>query len=226
MTAPTLVRTAALAPGVCALSGDFNGPFIDTMKSLRGFGRIYLSLQALAPIFRQAGYIREDEIKDKLATIERHDYLIQQGEKAQTTLDALLEAIRPFVPEPEPRVIERGIVIDRDVKAENERLKAELQDLRRALYDATHTDAAAAPDAGASPDEDEGSVPEGEAPAPNTLTTTVEVAGQQVNIKDLLDQTYDVVLSVIDGWPKAALEAVAALESAGKARKTILEACA
>jgi hypothetical protein len=203
MTTAVLVPTAALAPGVCALSGDFNGPFIDTGTSVPGRGRIYLSVKALGPLMREAGWVPRSEVDVELTLNDEVEARLAAGEQASKRLDALAAAIAPFIPPPEPVVKQVAVVRDKQVQAENERLTAEIARLRQqvSIVDA--------PEVAAPAPESEGSTPvEAGAAAPSVIT----VHGSEINLTDLLSETTQTIREVVKGWPDDAIEAVVLAE--------------
>lgn len=203
MTTAVLVPTAALAPGVCALSGDFNGPFIDTGTSVPGRGRIYLSVKALGPLMREVGWVPRSEVDVELTLNDEVEARLDAGEKAQSQLDALAAAVAPFVPAPEPVIKQVAVVRDKQVQAENEQLKAEVTRLRQQL------DIVDAPEVAAPAPQSEGSAPvEAGAATPSTVT----VHGAEINLTDLLSETTQTIREVVKGWPDDAVEAVVLAE--------------
>lgn len=215
---PVLVPTAKLAPGVCFLSGDHNGPFLDTGKSVPGRGRIYLSLKALGPLIRKVGWVPVEEVETELGLVQDFEAQINAYRKGSEAYDALVEAIAPFVlPAPAQRV-EVAVFKDDRVRAANDGLKAENKSLRaelHALQSALETAQVAAVPAPTS----EGSAPvEQGAVAP----TCVEVPGGEIDLSELLKEDADIVVLVAEEWPSDALEALIEAEAEGQGREEIL----
>lgn len=215
-----VVPTALLAPGACFISGDPNGPFIDTNVSVPGRGRIYLSLKHIGPLMREAGWVPEAEVADLLATVEEFD-------NATTALNAeaqgfrnIVAALEPLLPKPEPVVEQVAAFKDAEVGAENKALQSEINDLRQAL-DATAAELldaqAAAPPAPTS----EGSAQVEPGAAATSLPETIEVKGQPVDLQALLAESVKTIVSVVEGWPDEAINAVLAADAAGQNRSTL-----
>lgn len=223
MSTPVLVQTAALAPGVCFLSGDHNGPFLDTGKDVRGLGRVYLSLKALGPLLRECGWVELHEVETELALVTDYQDQLAAGERAQEAYAQFVEAVSPLLPTPEPVIVDRAVFLDDGVRQDNERLRMEADSLRLELHDANVALKAASKVADPAPTS-EGSAPVEPGSAPQPLI--VEVFDAEVNVGDLLSRTAEEVISIIDNWPDDALDVVQEAEAAGKGRKTILAACA
>ena len=108
-----VVKAARFAPGKCAISGDTTGPFLDTGKSVRGYGRIYLSFRFLDEQLRNAGYIKQEEVSELR---EHNDSLQEQNEKLQEKaedFDALVASVSEHLPTPEPKVQEVTVTKER-----------------------------------------------------------------------------------------------------------------
>lgn len=216
MPEPVLVPTAALAPGVCTLSGDFNGPFVDTQKSLRGHGRIYLSVKALGPLMREAGWVPVEEVESKLAEVDAAENAMDWDRERAGLYDALVEAISPLLPAPEPIVKQIAVPNDKSLLETISRLEAKVADLEEQLAPEEP-----APDAAEPAPSSEGSAPAERGSA----ATIIQVHGMDVNIDELLDENVQTIVSVVDGWPEEALEELVLLEleRGGTPRKTITE---
>lgn len=221
--APTVVQTAQLRPGVCFLSGDFNGPFIDTGKSFREVGRVYLSLKALEEFMRAAGWFPGDEVESTLAEIEEREASIQTYVDEAGRYRDIIEALEPLLPVRPEVVREVGIFKDDTVRAQNEALKAEVAELSARLHEAVRqVTQPAAPPAPTS----EGSAPEPGAAVPSP--STVVVADQDVDIDALLARAVVDIVAVAGDWPDEAKEALVAREAelrdriSKPARKTLL----
>lgn len=203
-----IVERAQLTPGTCFLSGDFNGPFIDTGVDVRGRGRVYLALKHIGPIMRQAGWVPGDEAAEEFAYAE--DRLIEALDlEARAVLaDELVAAIAPLLPTPDP-VVRQVAITDPRLEREVTALRDEVTDLEAyleqitAALDATKTTPAATP---AEATEGSGAPQPGEAPS------TVEVAGQTVDIDALLDRKVGDIVAVAEGWPDEALYELVACE--------------
>lgn len=198
MAEATIVERAHLTPGKCFFSGDFNGPFVDTGVSVRGIGRIYLAIKHLGPLMRKAGWVPEDEV---LEAIEDSAALRAEAEELREKADladALIDAVSPLLPEPTPIEVQvpvRDYKVVRQLETALER-QAELRDRAANLESriegliATQQSTPQAP-----PTSDaEGSGSEaGEA-------AYTEVAGQAVNLDELLDRPAKDVIAVAEGW--------------------------
>lgn len=100
-----IVDTASRRPGKCALSGDNSGPFIDTGKDIKRYGRVYLSVKFFDEPLRNLGYIGPKETEklkaDKESLIELNTFLTSRSDH----LEDLLNAVTPYIPEPEPKTV-------------------------------------------------------------------------------------------------------------------------
>lgn len=223
--APVIVQNAQLAPGTCFLSGDFNGPFIDTGKSIRGVGRIYLSVKHLGSFMREAGWVPTSEVEGLLAEVEEFDRVVGEYREDAESYRQIVEALAPLLPQPEPIVREVGIVKDGKVRAANVRLLGALDEANhelgalRAEVDelAAQVEAASQPAAGDDP-QGEGSTPDVTSPAaPNPSDdeppSVVVVAEQEVNLDELLDRNVEDVVSVAAEWPEDARALVVARDA-------------
>lgn len=218
MSDAVLVATARLAPGGCFISGDHNGPFIDTSRDLYGHGRVYLSIKALGPLMREAGWLPKSEVEDALATVEEYDRLTADLQAEAQGYRNIVAALEDLLPAPEPVVQQVGIFQDLRVGEENDALKAEVAELRTQLEAASQVAAAPTP-------EGEGSVPVEAGAAAPPETPTVTVADQEVDVVALLDRSAQDVVAVAEDWPAEARQLLVDLEEVrrgAKARKTVL----
>lgn len=215
MPEPVLVPHAALAPGVCTLSGDFNGPFIDTQKSVRGHGRIYLAVKSLGPLIREAGWVPAAEVDEKLKEVEAAENSMEWDRERAALYDAIVQAVSPLLPEPEPIVKQVAVTNDKSLLTKIEKLESKIAGLKDALAAAQ----APAPDAAEPAPMSEGSAPVERGSA----ATTVTVHGSEVDLDGLLGESVHTITSVVSGWPDDALEAVVLAEmERPQPRKTIL----
>lgn len=217
MPTPVLVPTAALAPGACFLSGDFNGPFIDTGRSTRETGRIYLSVKAVGPLMREVGWIPADEAQKQLDELDGRTAEAEWNAERAGLYDALVEAVSPLLPTPEPIVKQVGVVQDPELLTTIEQLKAKIAGKLAGLEDALAA-AQPAPDAAEPAPRSEGSA----SSERGSAATTVTVNGSEVDLDALLSETAATVKSVVEGWPDEALEEVVLAElERDQPRKTI-----
>lgn len=77
---PHIVTKAAKVPGKCLASGDTEGPFIDTARTVTAPGQVYVSVRWLeATATHLLGMVPEAEVE---ARFEESDRLLkEQGEK-------------------------------------------------------------------------------------------------------------------------------------------------
>lgn len=196
-----ITQTASLAPGTCLLSGDFHGPFVDTGKSLRGYGRVYLSIKALGPLMREAGWKPLEEVETAL---ERSSDRLRTAQRLSDEAEAyqgIVEALRPFLPEPEP--VERQVAVFQDtrVREENKRLREQVSELKAQLEAAKPEPAKESVSEETVQDEED---------KPELDLGTLEVKGQEVDLSDLLARPIDTIVSVVGRSPEmvdAVLEA-------------------
>lgn len=208
---PQVVPTASLAPGQCFISGDPNGPFIDTEKNVRGVGRIYLAIKHVAPFLRDAGWVPLDEVSEELDRLETLETSIQSYVDDAGRYRELVEAISPLLPEVEAEVREVAVFKDDKVRVQNEQLRVALAELKIELYDTKNAlqDANEQLSQTAVPPapESEGSAPVepgGAASSEGEPAATVEVEDQTVDLDQLLDRSVPDVVAVAGSWPQEA----------------------
>lgn len=109
-----IVNTATRRPGKCALSGDNSGPFIDTGKDIRRYGRVYLSIKFFDEPLRQLGYIGPDETKKLETELDTQENYIRNLVEKERTLEQLVEAVSPYIPNPEPEIVKVKERVTRD----------------------------------------------------------------------------------------------------------------
>lgn len=109
-----IVNTAQRSPGKCAISGDSSGPFIDTGKDVKRYGRIYLSIKFFDEPLRELGYIGPEETSRLSSEIKSAltENVELQGFKEK--YEELIEAMLPYVPVPAPKTVEVKKVVPRD----------------------------------------------------------------------------------------------------------------
>ena len=215
---PTIVKTAALAPGTCFLSGDFNGPFIDTGKSIPGRGRIYIGLKALVPLLRDLGYVKSDDVQAQLDMIAELEAEVDRKDTDAARYREIVAALAPHLPAPTAERVEVGIVLDPKLEAQVRTLEAKVAELRKQLQDRPKQ-----PVSPPSP----GSAG-GEAPAPRPTVSMpdpeVIVHGQSVQVPELLKLNAPDIIDMVEDWPFEALQTIAVYERAGRNRKSVLRA--
>lgn len=102
-----IVQSARLRPGKCAITGDVEGPFIDTETQIPRWGRVYLSVRGLQDSLRELGFLTPEETEvlrddnDRLQEEVRR--LTEVEEHYSTLLDAVSEHVQV---EPEIREVE------------------------------------------------------------------------------------------------------------------------
>jgi len=105
-----IVPTARLRPGKCVLSGDTQGPFLDTGNNLPRYGQVYISIKWLKPALVDSGIILEEdgtELKAKLEALEsERAKLLEEVEEYRN----LISVIEPHLPKPPTEVVERKVI--------------------------------------------------------------------------------------------------------------------
>lgn len=207
-----IIQNAQAAPGTCLLSGDNEGPFIDTGRNVRQLGgRVYISLKHLAPLLRQHGW-RDDKdtegLREQAASLAED---VQRLTEVAKNHEALVAAVAAFVPDPEPveRVVTRTEVrdpTDEDIQrflTNNPRVLRSLQPAERgsseewnSLYrpkSAPQADPVTVePEAPPTSDGDA----DGDAAGP---PSKVEVLGTTVDLDEVLSLSVDDILDYAEG---------------------------
>lgn len=241
MSVPSIVEHAQAAPGVCFISGDNEGPFIDTGRTVRRVGRIYLSLKHLGPLLRSHGWLTTEDTEELRHEIDRLKGTIQGLSVTAEKHANLVEAISPFAPQPEAVEVERVVerfreptqadIADyvarnphvlRSLKTKEPGSVEEWNELYRPDKHKTDTTAAVADvEQEETPPISSDSV--GDAPA-----SVIEIHGQEVNLDEVLDNNVNDIADFLDGIPVEAQRALLEREvwraeaRGDKPRKTII----
>lgn len=101
-----VVETARLRPGHCVLSGETQGPFIDTGKNVPRYGRVYISLKWLEQPLREIDYLTPDKAEDLVERNEELESEVSRLREIESDHQTLIENIQQYVPAPEPEVKE------------------------------------------------------------------------------------------------------------------------
>lgn len=236
MSAPQIVQSAQAAPGTCILSGDNEGPFIDTGRTIRRHGRVYLSLKHLGPLLRANGWLTTEEAADLHVEARNEARKARELSERVRKLDDLIEAIKPFVPAPEPvtnTVVQREPrdITDSDVQDFLERNPTFIEQYRPAPKGSTaewnklyrnKPASKAAPAPVEDPESPAGDASGGEEPA-----ATFEVHGQEVNLDDVLSHKVAEITDFAEGHEGlahalAVREEWRAKQAGREPRKTVL----
>ncbi len=95
---PRIVESATMAPGQCWILGTNEGPFFDTGKNVKRYGRVYISLKALQSVLDYAGYLTLEEAGEVLAEAESvRERLHDQTMWGHTLQDAIRDLIDDVV---------------------------------------------------------------------------------------------------------------------------------
>jgi hypothetical protein len=86
--------TAPIAPQKCVATNDYHGPFVDTHMELPGYGRVYLSLNAIEWGMRAFGITKGKRHTQLLAADKKLDELKQEADDAVSRADALDSALK------------------------------------------------------------------------------------------------------------------------------------
>ena len=113
MAAPEIVPTAKLRPGKCVLSGETQGPLIDTKRDLPRYGRVYVSLRWFDNILRDAGYIKGEEVEQLRAQLKDYHEEVESLRSVEADFNSLLETITDYLPQPEAEIVEREVSVPR-----------------------------------------------------------------------------------------------------------------
>lgn len=216
--AAKITETAQLSPGRCLVSGDYNGPFIDTGQSFRGYGRVVLAVKAIAPLMRELGWVPLEEVEAQRAEAQSLREKVTEIEDKAEAYDSMLKSLEPFLPEREVVTREVATFKDTQVRKTNERLSEENRELRKRLHELeTAAKAQAKPEQTEETEEETETTPD---------LGTAEVKGQQVDLGKLLSEPIDTIVSVVTRTPELiepVLEAEKArAEAAGKRPRVTL----
>lgn len=86
-----IVPEAVFPPATCVITGSPSGPFIDTGRAVRGYGRVYISVRYLLSEAPGLGLVPAPELK---AALEEQDALTSRVEALETaTLDTLKDSV-------------------------------------------------------------------------------------------------------------------------------------
>lgn len=108
-----VTETARRRPGKCALSGETQGPFLDTGQTVPRYGRVYISLKWLEQPLRELGYLKKTDVEE---LTEENKSLQSEVERLQEVEDAhreLVDSVTPYLPTPEPEVREVKVKVER-----------------------------------------------------------------------------------------------------------------
>lgn len=108
-----ITETARLRPGKCVLSGDTQGPFLDTGRDIQRYGRVYISMKWLHPLISEYGYL---SIKEAESLTEERSKLLEENESLETIADKfheLIDTLTPYLPKPKTTVVEKPVRVER-----------------------------------------------------------------------------------------------------------------
>lgn len=107
-----LVSHATRSPSKCFVSGagHADGPFIDTGKKVRGYGRVYISIRHISNLLREAGWRPAEEVEEQLAEAQQALGQAREFMEKVERYDELMKLLGDFVPRPEP-VVRREVEI-------------------------------------------------------------------------------------------------------------------
>jgi hypothetical protein len=238
---PRIVKNAEQSPGKCFVSGDNEGPFLDTGRNVKFYGRVYLALKHIRPYLQQAGYLHEDDVKNLK---DEHGQALVEALALREEVEhlrALRDAVAGFVAKPE--IVEKQVVVyeTRDVTDEDvarfvqqhprvlEKFKPsepgsvdEWNDLYRPEAQRPESTPEATTPAGpeAPPSSASGGGPEADEPA-----AEIEVQGTAVNLDEVLAQDVNTIVDYAAGHPElgvALAEREEYTKPKGAPRKTVL----
>lgn len=233
MPEPRIVQNAEQAPGVCVISGDNDGPFLDTGRNLRRYGRVYVSLKHAGPLLRRAGWLTDAETEKLREEVEALREQVSDLSTLEEEYRDLVNAVLPFLPTPEP--VERQVVkyetrdiTDEDISAflrRNPRFLEkfvpaepgsveEWNALYRPRRPAPAPDVPAAPAAASESAADE-----------SAGSAELEVDGMTINLDEVLAQNVQTIVEYAEGHPelqRALAEREAETRPKGDPRRTVL----
>lgn len=235
---PRIVQNAEQSPGVCLVSGDNEGPFLDTGRFIKRHGRVYLSLRHIEPYLRKAGYLPEKETAGLRGQLREALYDLEELQGEVDDLRALRAAVEPFVRKPE--VVEREVqvyrhrdITDDDVEHFLKRNPRVLEKFKPAepgsaeewdeLYRPKAPPAAATPaEPEAPPTSAPGGGPAADSDAP---PREIEVDGVTIDLDEVLAQNVQTIVDYAEGHPElgaALAERELHTKPRGEPRKTVL----
>jgi hypothetical protein len=107
-----VVPTAKFAPGKCAVSGDTQGPFIDTGAVIPRYGRIYLSIPHIKLRLAEHKLLDTDEVTELKEGITEQSETIKKLREVEADFEGLISVMSQYVPAKE-KVVERKVVVER-----------------------------------------------------------------------------------------------------------------
>lgn len=218
-----IVKSAQYAPGQCLISGDYNGPLIDTQKQVRGYGRVYLSLKSLNAPLREAGWVPRAEVSEELERVEELAAETSELQDKAARWDEMVEVLSSRLPAPEP-ILKQVAVRSPDLVRENKSLRARVEELSDRLANIENS-----PQADPAPTgEGSASVEPDPASPPEESSATAEIHdGMSVDLEDLIGRTIPDIVAVVDGNPELidpvlAHESLVASRDGRKVRSTLV----
>jgi hypothetical protein len=79
-----IVPEAIFPPATCVLTGSPSGPFVDTGRAVRGYGRVYISVSYLLSVAPDLGLVPAPELAKAL---EDQDALVQRVQALEEEMD-------------------------------------------------------------------------------------------------------------------------------------------
>ena len=105
-----VVPTAQQRPGKCAVSGDTQGPFLDTGVTVPRYGRVYLSIPWVKVRLNDAGELDTEAIKAFKKEIADQRTTIKSLEVVREAYNQFVEVVTPYIDvEPEVQVVEKTV---------------------------------------------------------------------------------------------------------------------
>lgn len=106
---PRIVKNAEQSPGKCLVSGDNDGPFLDTGRNLKFYGRVYLALRHIEPYLEKAGYLHGTKVSALRGQLREAGEELEELRDTVAELKGLRDAVEAFVRKPE--VIEKQVPV-------------------------------------------------------------------------------------------------------------------
>jgi hypothetical protein len=109
-----IVPTAKYRPGKCIFTGNTQGPFVDTGKTIPRYGRIYISVTSLHMFADPFGLISKDKVAELVEENGRLHAEVERLANVDSDMADLIETLSSYLPKPEPVIEEKRTVVTRE----------------------------------------------------------------------------------------------------------------
>lgn len=109
-----IVPTARWAPGKCIITGDTQGPFLDTKRRIPRYGAVYISVKAIHQLAEEFGFATGEQVEEMRELIGLQTETIKELSKVKDSFNDLVEAVSEYLPTPEPEIVEKQVTTVRE----------------------------------------------------------------------------------------------------------------